>query len=435
MDWTVCIRMDWLILILGVPAVLVPLVLLFGFAGCGPNAAFCTEDRDCPSGTICTADGTCVGVPDPGDPPPPPSLSAPENLTAISHDDHSVLLTWTSDEIGATFLIERALDGDEPQPITIQGTISPTGTTDDNNSAGLPEGVTFVYQVRAQRDGVPDSDPSDTSSATVLPATPANFGATPAGFGIDLSWTNSSTVATQFSLERRVPGGTFTEILPGPGTNTTFSDTGSDIDGLSGGTTYEYHVSAVIDGFEDSSPQVVKSAAAVASTTTLPFTTVFSGTLTTDQPSVEGFCVIQRLSQPFLTGGTQVGLVLRGSTQGDLTLDNIFISQVAATGDPYDAAPDLTLVASGVAIPANTSKTVGPVNYALDPAQDLLIAFDINSTATPGNTQGNLRLGALPAGGGNVFARAATAEAGVPDRTTGYAVNASLFLIEKIEVF
>ena len=26
--------MDWLILILGVPAILIPLVLLFGFAGC-----------------------------------------------------------------------------------------------------------------------------------------------------------------------------------------------------------------------------------------------------------------------------------------------------------------------------------------------------------------------------------------------------------------
>jgi hypothetical protein len=30
--------MDWLILILGVPAILIPLVLLFGFAGCAPSA-------------------------------------------------------------------------------------------------------------------------------------------------------------------------------------------------------------------------------------------------------------------------------------------------------------------------------------------------------------------------------------------------------------
>jgi hypothetical protein len=31
--------MDWLILILGVPAILIPLVLLFGFAGCTPSAS------------------------------------------------------------------------------------------------------------------------------------------------------------------------------------------------------------------------------------------------------------------------------------------------------------------------------------------------------------------------------------------------------------
>jgi hypothetical protein len=46
---TVCILipMDWLILILGVPAILIPLVLLFGFAGCAaPYFGDCTEDSD-----------------------------------------------------------------------------------------------------------------------------------------------------------------------------------------------------------------------------------------------------------------------------------------------------------------------------------------------------------------------------------------------------
>jgi hypothetical protein len=43
--------MDWLILILGVPAILIPLVLLFGFAGCGTPAGVCTDDADCPVGT------------------------------------------------------------------------------------------------------------------------------------------------------------------------------------------------------------------------------------------------------------------------------------------------------------------------------------------------------------------------------------------------
>jgi hypothetical protein len=53
--------MDWLILILGVPAILIPLVLLFGFAGCSAGASVCTDDSDCPVGTECI-DGSCLAV-------------------------------------------------------------------------------------------------------------------------------------------------------------------------------------------------------------------------------------------------------------------------------------------------------------------------------------------------------------------------------------
>jgi hypothetical protein len=86
--------MDWLILILGVPAILIPLVLLFGFAGCGTPAGVCTDDADCPVGTQCV-DGSCFAVGEPGQPNPPPPPLAPENLAAIALDDRSVSLTWT----------------------------------------------------------------------------------------------------------------------------------------------------------------------------------------------------------------------------------------------------------------------------------------------------------------------------------------------------
>ena len=229
-----------------------------------------------------------------------------------------------------------------------------------------------------------------------------------------------------------MPGTGFTEIFRGAGT--TFSHPG-----LIEGTRHDYRVFAiVVDGFENGAAQEVKSAAsAVARATTLAFTTAAftapPGTLTTDLPGAEGICLIQRLSQTLLTaGGAQVRILLRGSTTGSLTLDKVSISQAAAAGgtvDPYDAAPDLTDVASGVTLPPNTAVTVGPVNYTLDPAKDLLIAFDISNT--PG--EGNLRLGALT--GGNSFARTATAEAGVQDRTTGFgALTSNLYLVEIIEV-
>src|SRR5215211_5935851 len=107
---TVCILipMDWLILILGVPAILIPLVLLFGFAGCYPHPPFaspCIDDSDCPAGTQCV-DGSCFAAGAPGEPFFP--LSPPENLVARAIDDRSVSLTWTNTEPGATFQIERA---------------------------------------------------------------------------------------------------------------------------------------------------------------------------------------------------------------------------------------------------------------------------------------------------------------------------------------
>ena len=174
----------------------------------------------------------------------------------------------------------------------------------------------------------------------------------------------------------------------------------------------------------------------IASATT--FTVAFTGTLTDDAPDHEGFCGVQRLSRKLLTaGGTQVRLVLRGATKGSLTLDRVTISQAAATGDPFDSAADLTDVASNVIIPPNTPVTVppnGPVNYTLDPNNDLLVAFDISNTTGEGNVR--VAVGTLP--GGDAFSKPRTAEAGRRDRggTTGYPNHAadSLAFIEKILV-
>jgi len=417
--------MDWLILLLGVPAILIPLVLLFGFVGCGMPATRCADDSDCARGDQCI-DGQCFFLDRP-DPPPPPS--APVDLHATARDDHSVSLRWTNTEPAATdFQIDRAAeDGDFEPVIPAPTDLSGNGGT-DTDASGLQEGVTYIYRVRAvvEREA---SDPSEESLATVLPKAPVNLVATPAGINqIVVSWGNASAVATEFSLEHRVPpGGNFREIFRGPAT--TFTDA-RPVEG-----THEYQVFAIVDGVQDDVPQDggVKSAA-TAITVTFAFTAAFTappGTLTTDDTGAEGICVVQRLSQTLLTAsGTQVRISLRGSTVGSLTLDRITISQPAATGDPYDSASDLTDVASGVIIPPNTVVTVGPVDYTLDRTKDLLVAFDISNT--PG--EGNTRFGALT--GGDTFVRAATAEAGVQDRTTGYpAITANnVALIEKIEV-
>ena len=433
--------MDWLILILGVPAVLVPLVLLFGFAGCGPNASFCTEDRDCPQGTICDGEGRCVseGEPfetdDPDEPPPPPPVSVPENLNATAIDDHSVLLTWTSNEPGATFKIERAdEDGTNFTPLDIPAV--PAGTIDD--TSGLIEGVTFLYRVSAEVDGQ-TSLASDPSSATVLPRTPVGLTATAGSINqINLSWTNRSTATNVFSIDRRVSGGSFGPI--GTVAGNSFSDTGADIGGLSGGTTYEYQVSAtVVDGFEDSVEQPVNSApSAIASATALGFTTAFTATLTTDQPGTQAICLVQRLRAalfPTNLTGTQVRITLAGPSAGSITLNRILISRPDPTigADPYDSGPDLTdLVPGGgvTTLAAGGSAILGPVNYVFDSSQDLLIAFDISGTQGPFNLRNT-----SPLPGADQFGQFGLAEAGTPNRTTGYGVAQNiLYFIEKIEV-
>jgi len=316
---------DWLILILGVPAILIPLVLLFGFAGCHSDT-ICTDDRDCPSGTECGPDESCLplGEATPVFPFPP------QNLVARALDDHSVALTWINNDSADThFRIER-MEDDGEEFETILDDIPSTSVTD---TSGL-EGVTYLYRVRALLDGE-TSVPSNIASATT-------------------------------------------------------------------------------------------------------FTVAFTGTLTDDAPDHEGFCGVQRLSPKLLTaGGTQVRIVLRGSTKGSLTLDRVTISQAAATGDPFDSAADLTDVASNVIIPPNTAVTVPPngaVNYTLDPTTDLIVAFDISNTPGEGNVR--VAVGTLP--GGDAFSKPRTAEAGQRDRggTDGYPNHASdsLALIEKILV-
>jgi hypothetical protein len=357
--------------------------------------------------------------------PPPPS--APQNLAAKALDDHSVSLTWTTADPATTdFGIERAEEGDGFTAIPVPQGLSATGATD---TSGLKAGVTYIYRFRA--------DPSDTSSATVFPAVPANLLAAPAKIDqIKVSWDNVSAIATDYILEHCVvPGGTFGEIFRGR--DTTFTHSRDNDPTLVEGSRHQYRVSAiVVDGAVENDvaqDDGVKSAASAIASTTLAFTDAFTEILTDDEPGDEGFCLVQRLSQTLLTaGGTQVRIVLRGSTTGSLTLDKVTISRPAATqgSDPYDAGPDLTEVASNVTIPPNTAVTVGPVDYALDPAQDLLVAFDISNTTG----EGNLRFRRLATA--SSFANPATAEAGQPDRTPNYQFPGTdfLYLIEKIQV-
>src|SRR5436190_21418939 len=124
--------MEWIILSLSVPAILVPVVLLWGFAGCSFHGA---------------------GV--------SPSPSAPGNLTVAMpvSPATALALSWVKTDPNTTgYQIERAVEGGNFETIgeTAIGDPNPETFTDLN----VQEEISFIYQVRTKGAGGSLSDPS-----------------------------------------------------------------------------------------------------------------------------------------------------------------------------------------------------------------------------------------------------------------------------------
>ena len=121
----------------------------------------------------------------------------------------------------------------------------------------------------------------------------------------------------------------------------------------------------------------------------------------TNQSALEGCSFVVRIPAFMLsTAGPQVMITVRGSTEGDLQIDRVYVSQAAdsldASKDPFDSLEnDLTRVVDGgvgVRVPSGESVTLDTVPYHLNPDKDLLIAFDLS--ASPG--LGNIRFFEFP---------------------------------------
>lgn len=247
---------------------------------------------------------------------------------------------------------------------------------------------------------------------------------------VSLSWTHDSGEdeenAVMFEIERRKDGETTSVSFVSE--VATFTDVG-----LLYSTLYHYRVRAV-SGMRtsDFTPEV--------DATTQPPAPCFSAALTTNQSGLEGYCIVQRIEPVRLAaGGSRVFITIRGSTQGNLVIDRVFISRVGASGNPYDSGGDNKLVASAVQVPANMSVQLSMAAYDLDRTRPLLVSFDINATAGNGNVR---YVSPVPAGEAVMYFRAATAEAGTEDRFppvsnpggTSYTMSPSIYLIETIEV-
>lgn len=225
--------MNWFLLIVLVPLVLVPVVLLCGFAGCAEIAGISDE---------------------PGTPP------APTLVTAKALGTTQVRVDWKS-IAGSTFVVERALGSGSF--LTVKSGVAPSAF-DDDQTTGLVEGTTFRYRVRATQGGGL-SPPSSLVRVTTLPNPPTDLATTFAGPGrVVIQWVNRSAEADLFRVERRSPPnvGQFTPLAT-PVAGPTFQDT--EAARLTAGSQHEYRVVAIVsNGFDNNATKDVESEPSVA---------------------------------------------------------------------------------------------------------------------------------------------------------------------------
>lgn len=233
--------MDWVLLIVGVPLIAVPVVLLFGFAGCAKIA----------------------GLESPTEPTPP----APTLTSAVAMGTTGVTLTWTPDT-SAVFFVERALVGSTavfvPVPLGPAGALGVTGATaTDSVLTGLTEGRTHRYRIRRTRANSDKSNPSTVRRVTTFPNRPDGLQTTFAGPGrVRFRWLNHTAASpVEFEIERQSPAGTGTFQLVGTVPDVSeFEDSDAAQATLKSGTTHRYRVTAVIpSGFADDAVARVKS--------------------------------------------------------------------------------------------------------------------------------------------------------------------------------
>jgi hypothetical protein len=410
--------MEWLILAVLLPAILIPIVLLFGFCGCGSFEG----DSD-----------TSVSAP-----------PAPTNLRAVlAFTKDGFVLTWSNFDAVATdpditgSQIERQIDPPPPG-------VKPALLDNDNSAAiyldtvammtGLAEGTTYVYRVRSRSpNGL--SDPSNEARSTLPPNPPTNLAA--AGVDLDqinLTWKNGSAHATRFRIMHRVPGGTFTD-LDNNVTGLTYQHKG-----LAENSTHEYQISALVDGYDDSMAKPVESTfSATAVGKTLAWKTAYFQPL---NPAVSlayaGYCVVQRIDAAHLMqSGQFVRVTLRALATADTSLTAVTLSNavpVTAAQGWDSAGPPMILTFAGspsVLIKTGLTATSDKIKFKITAGagQDLVVA--LNVAAAPASQ--NIRA-AVVTGPRNYY-KAAAAEATANPRSAGYKTFLNqVCCIEKIEV-
>jgi hypothetical protein len=243
---------------------------------------------------------------------------------------------------------------------------------------------------------------------------------------IRIEWSYDGDGIIEFEIEVSEVGGSVLPIIkvPPPATS-------REVTGLDEASTYSFRVRVIRNGEDTNFSPPVE-----ASTFGQTFALIYVPGQANDV-TVEGSTLILRIEPSRLSrSGSLVVLTLTGPSAGTTSLDRIYLSQPAAAGDPYDAAPDLTPVFdinngdAVVIIGPGELRTLPSVAYSLDELRPLLVAMDITPAPLSPST---IRAQPVPAQDGVTFARSVI-EAALPDRTTGYSPQGSFFVLSRIDV-
>jgi hypothetical protein len=386
--------MEWFYLALLAPFVLVPVVLLFGYAGCG-------------------------------------SFGVEHELT-LTHtvDGTTVTLTWTAGPGGtARYRISRGEEGGDI------GTIFTAPSTQTRYAdSGRTELTKYFYTVVAlngENDGVADSNQLEVEIPVLAPsnlkavATETNK--------VHLTWTNHPETRVNRNVIRRHRIGT-TDYVDADIARAE----GHDDTTPSAATEFAYQIAGRLDeaGTSATSIFVPQTPVNVESTTTPPPPPpvenpilVFPATPTAapnrNSPNA-GDCIIQRFPQEqLLTGGNKLRVTFRAAP-GGLGFKIVTVSQPARSGDAFDSHTDLKTIATNLDL-STTQPTVRTIDYVLDPGEDLLIAFDIKDDA-----------GMVPivdgVAGCTIYQQDSTEQASRMDRSGFLTFANALVIVEKLEV-
>jgi hypothetical protein len=165
------------------------------------------------------------------------SLKGPTGLIATTNSTNSISLNWLDNsQVETGYQVDRKIGTNG----TWASLTSLGANANSYTDTGLDDSTTYYYRVRAVAGTNVTSSYSNIANATTLINAPTNLSATATSFiSIKLTWTNNSSGASSFKIERRTGMNSFTEIAMVGAGILSYTDIG-----LVPSTTYEYQIRA-----------------------------------------------------------------------------------------------------------------------------------------------------------------------------------------------